>query len=147
MSDHFYQKWKFADDMKMTTNELKDENKQMEGDQMVKSRMRSIMRSKLRQAMMSNVPEADVIITNPDHYAIAIKYEQEKSNAPIVIAKGLDFLAQRIKEVARENDIPIVENPPLARAIYAECEIDQEIPENLFKAVAEVLAYVYSLVE
>jgi flagellar biosynthetic protein FlhB len=145
LSDHYYQKWKFGEDMKMTKNELKDENKQMEGDQFVKSRMRALMRSQLRQTMMKNVPEADVIITNPTHYAVALRYKQGQDNAPIVIAKGLDFLAQKIKEIGKENNIPIVENPPLARAIYADCEVEQEVPEALFKAVAEVLAYVYSL--
>jgi flagellar biosynthetic protein FlhB len=143
--DYFYQKWKFAQDMKMTKNETKDENKQMEGDPMVKSRLRAIMRGRLRNLMMNNVPKADVIITNPDHYAVAIQYDQMNMGAPKVVAKGVDFLAQKIKEVARENNVPIVENPPVARAIYAACEVNDEIPEHLFKIVAEILVFVYSL--
>ncbi len=143
--DYYYQKWKFAQDMKMTKNETKDEHKQLEGDPMVKSRLRALMRGRIRNLMMKNVPEADVIITNPDHYAVAIKYSPGEMSAPIVVAKGVDFLAQKIKEIARENDVPIVENPPIARAIYAACEIDNEIPTELFKTVAEILVYVYSL--
>jgi flagellar biosynthetic protein FlhB len=143
--DFYYQKWKFAQDMKMTKNEMKDEHKQMEGDPMVKNRMRAMMRGRLRNLMMNNVPEADVIITNPEHYAVAIKYKPGQMSAPIVVAKGVDFLAQKIKQVARDNDVPIVENPPIARAIYAACEVDQEIPAELFKTVAEILVYVYSL--
>lgn len=145
--DYYYQKWKFGQDMKMTKNELKDENKQMEGDPMVKSRLRALMRGRLRKQMMNNVPEADVVITNPDHYAVAIQYVQSKMSAPKVVAKGVDFLAQQIKAVARDNGVPIVENPPIARAIYAACEPEDEIPENLFKTVAEILVYVYSLDE
>jgi flagellar biosynthetic protein FlhB len=147
VADYFYQKWKFADDMKMTKQEVKDEAKQMEGDPQIKSRIRSIMRNKLRQIMMKNVPRADVIITNPTHFAVAIEYKQGQMTAPRVVAKGVDFLAMKIRDIAMENDIPIVENPPLARQIYFNVDIDQEVPEEMYKAVAQVLAYIFSLKE
>lgn len=145
LSDFYYQKWQFADNMKMTKKEVKDENKQSEGDPMVKSRVRSLMRSRIRKLMLKNVQTADVVITNPTHFAVALSYKSGVTTAPVVVAKGVDFLAQRIKKIAYEYDVPIVENPPLARELYRLVEVDQEIPENLFKAVAEVLAYVYSL--
>lgn len=144
-ADFYYQKWQFRENMKMTKKEIKDENKQSEGDPMVKSRLRSLMRSRIRKLMLKNVQSADVVITNPTHFAVALSYKTGVDSAPIVVAKGVDFLAQRIKKIAYEHDVPIVENPPLAREIYKIVEVDQEIPENLFKAVAEVLAYVYSL--
>lgn len=143
--DYFYQKWKYAEDMKMTKQEVRDENKQMEGDPLIKSRLRSLMRGRLRRLMLDNVKKADVVITNPTHFAVAIKYEQGKMTAPIVIAKGADFIAAKIRNIAQENDIPIFEEPPLARALYFNVEINDEIPENLFKAVAQVLAYIYNL--
>jgi flagellar biosynthetic protein FlhB len=145
--DYFYQKWRFNEDMKMTKQELKDEFRQIEGDPLIKSRVRAIMRSKLRQLMIKNVPSADVILTNPTHYAVAIKYTQGQMSAPKVVAKGVDFLAMKIRDIAIENNVPIVENPPLTRQIYFNVDIDKEIPENLYKAVAQVLAYVYSLKE
>jgi flagellar biosynthetic protein FlhB len=145
LGDMIYQKYRYKEDLKMTKVELKEENKQTEGDPQARARMRGLMRQRLRKLMVKNVKQANVVITNPTHFAVAIKYEQGTSNAPIVIAKGIDFLAQQIKEVARESDVPIVENPPLARAIYFSTEIEQEIPEKLFKAVAQVLAYVYYL--
>lgn len=145
IADFYYQKWKFKEDMKMTKQEVKDESKQMEGDPLIKSRIRSIMRNKLRKLMMKNVPRADVIVTNPTHYAVAIEYKQKSMTAPKVVAKGVDFLAMKIRDIAMENNIPIVENPPLARDIYFNVEIEEEIPESLYKAVAQVLAYVYSL--
>jgi len=144
-ADFYYQKWQFRENMKMTKKEVKDENKQSEGDPMVKSRLRSLMRNRIRKLMMKNVQTSDVIITNPTHFAVALSYKTGVDSAPIVVAKGVDFLAQKIKKIAYEYDVPIVENPPLAREIYKLVEVDQEIPENLFKAVAEVLAYVYSL--
>lgn len=143
--DFFYQKWRFKEDMKMTKQEVKEENKQIEGDQQVKMRLRSIGRSMIRKKMMANIPQADVIITNPTHYAVAISYKQGEHNAPIVIAKGVDFLAMKIKEIANENNITIVEDPPLARTLYKLVEVEQEIPEMLFKAVAQVLAYVFQI--
>jgi flagellar biosynthetic protein FlhB len=143
--DFFYQKWKFKNDMKMTKQEVKEENKQQEGDQQIKARMRAMGRGMIRKKMMANVGTADVIITNPTHFAVAIKYEQGISSAPIVLAKGVDFLALKIKDIANENQIPIVEDPPLARTLYKLVEVEQEIPEVLFKAVAQVLAYVFQL--
>lgn len=144
-ADYYYQKWKYRNELKMTKQEVKDENKQSEGDQMVKSRMRAIMRSRLRRMMMKNVPKADVIITNPTHFAVALKYKPGEDSAPIVVAKGVDFLALKIREIANKHDIPIVEEPPLARQLYFTVDIDQEIPEKLFKAVAQILAYIYQL--
>lgn len=145
LADFYYQKWKYKNELKMTKQEVKDENKQSEGDQMMKSRLRSIMRSRLRKLMMQNVSKADVVITNPTHFAVALMYKPGESNAPIVVAKGVDFLALKIREIATKNDIPIVEEPPLARQLFFNVEVDQEIPENLFKAVAQILAYIYQL--
>lgn len=147
VSDYIYQKWKFKEDMKMTKQEVKDEHKQMEGDPKVKGQFRSLMRQRVRKAMINSVADADVIITNPTHFAVAIKYDQTKMFAPKVIAKGADFIAQQIREKAKENNVIIYEEPPLARALYYNVDINQDIPEDLFKAVAEVLAYVYSLNE
>lgn len=145
LADFFYQRRKFKSDMKMTKQEVKEETKQMEGDPKVKSRIRSLIRSRFRRMMIKNVANADVVITNPTHFAIAIQYKTGEQNAPIVIAKGQDFIALQIREKAIEYNIPIVEEPPLARALYHNVEVDDEIPENLFKAVAQVLAYIYSL--
>jgi flagellar biosynthetic protein FlhB len=144
-ADFAYQKWKFKDDMKMTKTEVKEEGKQMEGDPRIKSKLRSLMIGRVRKMMLANVQSADVIITNPTHYAVALSYKQGEMSAPKVVAKGVDFLATKIREIAQENNIPIVEEPPLARALYRYVNIDQEIPENLFKSVAQVLAYIYSL--
>ena len=145
VADFFYQRYQFTEDMKMTKQEVREEGKQMEGDPMIKSRIRSIMRQRIRQMMLKNVKSAEVVITNPTHFAVALSYKQETMNAPVVVGKGVDYLALQIKEIAIENNIPIVEEPPLARALYYAVEVDQEIPENLFKAVAQILAYVYSL--
>lgn len=135
----------YFDGLKMSKQEIKDEMKNMEGDPLVKSKIRQIQMETARRRMMAEVPHADVVITNPTHYAVAIKYEQEKHHAPIVVAKGVDNIAQQIKKIARENDIHIVQNPPLARSLYSDVNIDQPIPETLFAAVAEVLAYVYKV--
>ncbi|MGI6369191.1 MAG: flagellar biosynthesis protein FlhB [Ignavibacteria bacterium] len=145
VADFIFQKWKFKQDMKMTKQELKEEMKQLEGDQHVKSRLRALGRNMLRQKMIQNVNKADVVITNPTHFAVALMYKQGEHNAPIVVAKGVDFLAMKIKDVANENNIPIVEDPPLARTLFKLVEVDQEIPETLFKTVAQVLAYIYQL--
>jgi len=145
LSDFYYQRWQFTENMKMTKKEVKDENKQSEGDPFIKSRIRSMMRNRIRKLMLKNVQTADVVITNPTHFAVALTYKSGANSAPVVVAKGVDFLAQKIKKIAYEYDVPIVENPPLARELYKIVEVEQEIPENLFKAVAEVLAYVYSL--
>lgn len=144
-ADFLYQKFKFNRDMKMTKQEIKDEFKQTEGDPQIKGRIRQKMREASQRRMMQKLPEADVVITNPTHLACAIKYDKEVSEAPMLIAKGADFLAEKIKGVARENSIPIVENKPLARMLYANVELDAEIPRELYQMTAEVLAYVYSL--
>ena len=144
-ADLVYQKIKFKNDMKMTKQEIKEEYKQMEGNPEIKGKIKQRMREASQRRMMQNLPQADVVITNPTHYAVAIKYDPEVADAPIVIAKGEDFLAQKIKEVARENNIEIVENKPLARMLYANVDIDQMVPPELYQAVAEVLAFVYKL--
>lgn len=141
--DYIFQKRKFKQDMMMTKQEVKDEYKQSEGDPTVRQQIRRKMREVSQRRMMQKLPEADVVITNPTHFAVAIKYDLALAKAPVVIAKGEDFLAQKIKEVARENNIEIVENKPLARALYHSVDIDEEIPQELYQAVAEVLAVVY----
>lgn len=145
LADFAYEKYKFKDEMKMTKQEVKDEYKNSEGDPQIKGKIRQRMREASRRRMMQAVPEADVVITNPTHFAVAIKYDADTQKAPVVIAKGADYLAQRIKETARENKIEIVENKPLARMLYNNVDIDQEIPPELYQAVAEVLAFVYNL--
>ncbi len=131
--------------LKMSKQEIKDEMKNMEGDPLIKSKIRHIQMEASRKRMMAEVPNADVVITNPTHYAVAIKYDAEKSHAPIVVAKGMNNIAQKIKKIARENHVHIVQNPPLARSLYNEIEIYKPISETLFAAVAEVLAYVYKM--
>lgn len=143
--DYFYQRYKFIEDNKMTKQEIKDEYKNAEGDPLIKSKQKARMREASRRRMMASVPEADVVITNPTHFAVALKYDNKVSAAPVVTAKGEDFIAERIKSVARENGVDIVENKPLARMLYYNVDIDQMIPPELYQAVAEVLAYVYSL--
>lgn len=129
----------------MTKQEVKDEYKMTEGNPEIKSQIKRKMREVSRRRMMQSLPEADVVITNPTHLAVAIKYDREVSTAPVVIAKGADFLAAKIKEVAKDNDIEIVENKPLARMLYANVELGEEIPPELYQMVAEILAYVYGL--
>ncbi|MBD5472329.1 MAG: flagellar biosynthesis protein FlhB [Lachnospiraceae bacterium] len=143
--DFGYQKWKFKQDMKMTKQEVKDEYKNQEGDPQVKGKQKQRMREASMRRMMQQLPEADVVITNPTHYAVAIKYDADKYDAPYVLAKGENYLAQRIKDVAKENDIEIVENKPLARMLYANVEVGGFVPPELYQAVAEVLAFVYHL--
>ena len=143
--DFFYQKFEYIKGLRMSKQEIKDEYKQQEGDPVIKSRIRAIRMERARQRMMQNVPKADVVITNPTHYAIALKYESAKMKAPIVVAKGLDNIALKIRQVAEENDIPIVENPPLARTLYDTTQLDKEIPFEYYKAVAEVIGYVFRL--
>lgn len=145
IGDFVYQKVKFRNDMKMTKQEVKDELKNSEGDPQIKGKIRQRMRQASMRRMMQELPTADVVITNPTHFAVALKYESGKNQAPVVIAKGEDYLAMKIKEKAKECNIEIVENKPLARALYANVDIGQEIPEELYQAVAEVLAYVYGL--
>ncbi|MBK9248567.1 MAG: flagellar biosynthesis protein FlhB [Ignavibacteria bacterium] len=141
--DWMFQKYKFREEQKMTKQEVKEEGKQTEGDAQTKSRMRAIGRQRLKKIMLQHVRQADVVITNPTHYAVALQYKTGSMSAPVVVAKGVDFLAAKIREIATEANVPIVENPPLARSLYAAVEVDQEIPENLFKAVAQILAFVY----
>ncbi len=145
VADYLYQRYSHLKKLRMTKQELKEEYKQVEGDPLIKSRIRQVRMERARQRMMENVPKADVIIVNPTHYAVALEYKMEKMDAPVVVAKGVDFLALRIREVAEEHQIPIVENPPLARALFASVEIDQTIPPEHFKAVAEVISYVMQL--
>ena len=144
-ADYLYQKHKFKEDMKMTKQEVKDEYKNAEGDPAVKGKQKQRMREASMRRMMQSLPQADVVITNPTHYAVAIKYDAERYDAPMVLAKGEDYLAQRIKDIARENHIEIVENKPLARMLYANVEVGEFIPPELYQAVAEVLAFVYHL--
>ncbi len=144
-ADFMYQKWKFKTDNKMTKQEVKDEFKNQEGDPKVKGQQRQRMQQAAQRRMMSAIPEADVVITNPTHFAVALSYKTGQGQAPIVVAKGADFLAGRIKEIARENQVEIVENKPLARMLYYNVELGAEIPPELYQAVAEVLAYVYRL--
>jgi flagellar biosynthetic protein FlhB len=144
-ADYIYQKIKFNRDMKMTKQEVKDEYKQTEGDPQVKGQIRGKMREASRRRMMQDLPKADVVITNPTHLAVAIWYDREDAQAPVVIAKGEDYLAARIREMAKEYQIEIVENKPLARMLYANVDIGQAIPQELYQAVAEVLAYVYKV--
>ncbi len=141
--DFLYQKHKFNEDMKMTKQEVKDEFKNTEGDPQIKGRQRRRMMETSQRRMMQDVPKADVVITNPTHLAVAIKYDADVNTAPVVLAKGEEYVAQKIKEVARENNIEIVENKPLARMLYHNVDIGAEIPPELYQAVAEVLATIY----
>lgn len=143
--DYAFVKWRYIEDMKMTKQEVKDEHKQQEGDPKIKGRIRQAQIEAARRRLRKVIPTADVIITNPTHFAVALKYDRDRMAAPVVLAKGVDFMAQRIKEIARESKIILVENRPLARELYAQVEEGQEIPETLYAAVAEVLAYVYSI--
>lgn len=143
--DFIFQKYKFKKDMMMTKQEVKEENKQSEGDPLIKSRIKRAQVQLSTNRMIQELPKADVVITNPTHFAVALKYDMEKDSAPKVIAKGVDQLAQRIKKIAAENDIPLHEDRELARALYKMCDVGESIPENLFKAVAQILAYVYQL--
>jgi len=143
--DFIYQKLKFKKDMRMSKQEVKDEYKQQEGDPQVKGKIKSKMRETSMRRMMQKMPDADVVITNPTHFACAIQYDKEKAAAPVLIAKGADHLAQKLKDIAKEHNVPIVENKPLARMLYYNVEIDTEIPQELYQMTAEVLAYVYQL--
>ncbi len=144
-SDYAYQRFSFMRSMRMTKEEVKDEFKQSEGDPKIKAKLRQIRMERARRRMMKAVPTASVVITNPTHFAVALKYEMGEASAPTVVAKGADLIALKIREVAEENDVPIVENPPLARALYASVELDQEIPPEHYKAVAEIISYVFRL--
>jgi flagellar biosynthetic protein FlhB len=145
IGDFFIQRWRFEKSIKQTKAEVKDDMKALEGNPAIKRKIRSIQQASARRRMMSRVKDADVIVTNPTHYAVALEYKPDTMSAPRVVAKGRNWLAQRIKEVGREHEIPTVENVSLARALYKSVEIEQEIPMELYKAVAEVLAYVYKI--
>lgn len=144
-ADLIYQRWEHMKKMRMTKQELKDEYKQSEGDPHVKAKLRQLRQEKARARMMQAVPTADVIITNPTHYSVALKYDPDKNEAPIVVAKGVNELAMRIREVAREHDIIILPNPPLARVLFDQVEIDEPVPTEHYKAVAEIISYVFKL--
>jgi flagellar biosynthetic protein FlhB len=131
--------------MRMTKQEVRDEGKQQEGDPHIKSKIRALRVERARRRMMQQVPKADVVVTNPTHYAVALKYEPERMNAPRLVAKGVDQVALRIRQIAEEHDVTVMENPPLARALYAGVELDQEIPEEHYRAVAQIISYVMKL--
>ncbi|MBW2559593.1 MAG: flagellar biosynthesis protein FlhB [Deltaproteobacteria bacterium] len=143
--DYAYQKWEFEKDMRMTKQEIKDESKQSEGDPLIKARIRRLQRDAARKRMMASVPKADVVITNPTHLAVALVYDQTRMSAPKVVAKGAGFIAEHIREIARKNNVSIVENKPLAQVLYKKVDVDDLIPANLYRAVAEVLAFVYGM--
>ena len=145
IADYAYQKYSHLKKLRMTKQEVKDEYKQVEGDPLVKSRIRQVRMERARRRMMDNVPKADVVIVNPMHYAVALEYKMDTMEAPVVLAKGIDNIALRIKAIAEEHEIPVVENPPLARALFASAELDQTIPPEHYKAVAEVIGYVMQL--
>jgi len=147
VADYAFAKWQLLRKMKMTLQEVKEENKDSEGDPHMKSRVRRIMMEMSRNRMMAAVSEATVVVVNPTHYAVAIKYEMGQGGPPVVVARGKDVKAQKIKEIARTNGIPRIENRPLARALYADCKPGEFVPANLYEAVAEVLAFVYRLKE
>jgi len=140
-----FQLWDYAKKLRMTKEEVRQESKESEGNPQIKARIRTLQREAARKRMMSEVPKADVIVTNPTHYAVALSYREKEMRAPKLVAKGSYLLAERIRELAMEHGVPIIEAPPLARALYRHAELDQEIPAALFAAVAEVLAYVYQL--
>ncbi len=143
--DYAYQKYDYEKNLKMSKQDIKDEYKKSEGDPLIKSRIRQRQREMAMRRMMSEVPKADVVITNPTHFAIALKYDETQADAPVVLAKGMDFVAQKIKMIAAEHKVEMVENRPLARAMYDQVEIGDRVPEEFFKAVAEILAYVYRI--
>lgn len=143
--DYMFQRWRLQKQLRMSRQEVKEEFREQEGDPHIKSRIRSLRQKMARQRMMAEVPKADVVITNPTHLALALCYRPDEMTAPRVVAKGSGFVAQRIREIARSHSVPILENKPLARALYAQVEIGQEVPESLYRAVAEVLAYILRL--
>lgn len=140
-----FQLWEYHRRLRMTKDELRQEMKEQEGDPQIKARIRAAQREMSRRRMMSNVPTADVVVTNPTHYAVALKYDPDRAGAPIVVAKGADVVAGKIRELAREHNVPILEAPPLARALFAHCELEQQIPAALYTVVAEVMAWVFQL--
>jgi flagellar biosynthesis protein FlhB len=145
--DYLYQRWEHEKSLRMSRQEVKDEFKQTEGDPIVKARIRRIQREVARKRMMANVPKADVVITNPTHLAVAIRYDPDKMYAPIVVAKGAGYVAEKIREIAGAHGVPVIENKPVAQLLYKTVDVDRAIPEDLYRAVAEILAYVYGLKE
>lgn len=143
--DYLYQRYDYEKNIRMSKQDIKDEHKKSEGDPLIKSKIKQKQREMAMQRMMQEVPSADVVITNPTHYAVALKYDESKMDAPYIVAKGVDFVAKKIKEIANEHQIVTVENRPLARALYSQADVGDEVPEEFFKAVAEILAYVYRL--
>jgi len=143
--DYVYQRWEYEKGLRMSRQEIKEEFKNSDGDPAIKARIKRLQREMSRKRMMAAVPKADVIITNPTHLAVAIRYDQDSGIAPCVVAKGADFIAEKIKNIAKENNIPIMENKPLAQVLYKMVQLDETIPENLYRSVAEVLAFVYGL--
>jgi flagellar biosynthesis protein FliR/FlhB len=143
--DYLYQRFQYSKELKMTKQEIKEEYKQQEGDPQIKSKIKQKQREMASRRMMQAVPDATVVVTNPTHIACALKYEDGKDSAPVLLAKGADNIAIKIKEVAKENNVPIIENKPLARMIYAQVEIDSEVPSEMYQAVAEILALVYKM--
>jgi flagellar biosynthetic protein FlhB len=142
--DVFYQRYEHIKGLRMSRQEIKDEMRESEGDPIVKGRLRQLRMERARKRMMAEVPKADVVVTNPTHYAVALKYDAQMAS-PKVVAKGVDKVALKIREIAKENDVPVVENPPLARGLFAAVEVDQEITPEFYKAVAEVIGYIYRL--
>jgi len=143
--DFIYQQFEHKKNLRMSRQDIKEEMKQTEGDPHIKAKLKQIRMERVRRRMMAAVPDADVVVTNPTHFSVALKYDQGTMTAPIVVAKGLDHIALKIREIAEANDIPLVENPPLARALYDSVEIDEEVPFEFYQAVAEVISHVYKL--
>ena len=143
--DVIYQRMQHLREMRMSRQEIKDEFKETEGDPLIKGRLRQLRMERTRRRMMAQVPQSDVVVTNPTHYAVALKYDPGTMAAPKLLAKGVDKAAQKIREIAKENGIPVVENPPLARGLYAAVDIDQEVTPEFYKAVAEVISYIFKL--
>jgi flagellar biosynthesis protein FlhB len=143
--DFFFTRYYYFKQLRMSKQEIKDEHKQLEGDPIVKSRIRQIQMKMSKERMMADIPDADVVITNPTHYAVALSYDKETKDAPVLVAKGINFLALKIKEIALEGKVPIIEDPALARALYEQVEVEQEIPQSMYKAIAEIFTFVYNL--
>jgi flagellar biosynthetic protein FlhB len=145
MADFFYEKYRLAQSLKMTKNEVKDEHRQSEGNPEVRQAVKARQRASARRRMMAAVPRATVIVTNPTHFAVALEWDEITMDAPVLVAKGADLMARRIRELGREHNVPIMENPPLARALYDKVELDSPVPPNLYAAVAQVIAFIYRL--
>jgi flagellar biosynthetic protein FlhB len=143
--DYVYERWQYDESLKMTKQEVRDEYRQSEGNPEIKGALKRRQREFARRRMMAAVPKATVVVTNPTHFAVALEWDEMKMDAPVVTAKGADLIAKRIREIATEHGVPIMENPPLARTLYAKVELDQAIPPNMYAAVAQVIAFVFKL--